>query len=169
MPRRSSNASVIPGFGLTLGLTVTVLTLLVLIPLGAAVLKASGLGWTGFGHAAFSARALAAYRLSFGAALVAALVNVVTGLLIAWVLVRYPLPGKRLVSAAVDLPFALPTAVAGIALASLYAPNGWLGAPLAHIGVRLAFAPAGVVAAMVFVGLPLCRADRRAGAPRTSC
>ncbi|MCX8476324.1 MAG: sulfate ABC transporter permease subunit CysT [Sphingomonas sp.] len=146
--------SVIPGFGLTFGFTLAWLGLIVLIPLSALFLRAAGLGWAQFAEVGLSERALAAYRLSFGAALIAAAVNAVFGLTIAWILVRHDFPGKRLVSAVVDLPFALPTAVAGIALTTLYAPNGWLGSLLAPLGVQVAFKPLGVVVALIFIGLP---------------
>ena len=125
-----------------------------LLPLAALIMRSAGMGWEGFVAAAFTPRALAAYRLSFGTALVAAAINAVIGLIIAWVLVRYSFPGKRLVDAIVDLPFALPTAVAGIALAALYAENGWIGAPLAELGIKVAFTPAGIVVALLFEGLP---------------
>ena len=146
--------TVIPGFGLTLGLTLLYLGLIVLLPLAALIIRSSGLGWDGFAAAAFTPRALASYRLSFGTALVAAAIDAVIGLIIAWVLVRYSFPGKRLVDAVVDLPFALPTAVAGISLASIYAENGWIGAPLAELGIKVAFTPAGIVIALLFEGLP---------------
>ncbi len=146
--------SVIPGFGLSLGILVAALSLIVLIPLAALVLKAAGVGWSEGWALASSPRTLAALRLSFGAALLAALVNLVFGVLIAWVLVRYDFPGKRFVDAAVDLPFALPTAVAGIALAALYAPNGWIGGLLAPLGIRIGYTPAGVLVALIFIGLP---------------
>jgi len=146
--------SVMPGFGLTLGLTLLYLGLIVLMPLAALIMKSAGMGPEGFMAAAFTPRALAAYRLSFGTALIAAAIDAVIGLIIAWVLVRYSFPGKRLVDAVVDLPFALPTAVAGIALASLYAKSGWIGAPLAELGLEVAFTPAGIVVALLFIGLP---------------
>jgi sulfate transport system permease protein len=146
--------SVLPGFGAALGFTVFYLSVVVLIPLSALFLKAAGLSWDQFIDQAFSARALAAYKLSFGGALAAAGINAAFGTLVAWVLVRYPFPGKKLVDAIIDLPFALPTAVAGIALTTLYAPNGWLGAVLAGWGVKVAFTPLGVMVAMVFIGLP---------------
>ncbi len=146
--------SVIPGFGLTLGFTVLYLSLIVLIPLSATFLKAAQLGWEGIWQAISSPRVLASYRLTFGASLFAAAVNLVFGLLVAWVLVRYRFPGRRLVDALVDLPFALPTAVAGIALTALYAPNGWLGALLVPLGVKVAFTPLGIVVALIFIGLP---------------
>ena len=146
--------SVLPGFGLTFGFTLTWLTLVVLLPLATLFLKTAGLGWREFVAVAFSDRALAAYQLSFGTAAVASLVNAVFGLLVAWVLVRYPFPGRRVVSALVDLPFALPTAVAGIAMTALYAPNGWLGQYLEPLGIKVAFTSAGITIALVFIGLP---------------
>jgi sulfate transport system permease protein len=146
--------SVVPGFGLTLGFSLLYLGLIVLIPLAALFLRAAGMGLTEFVAAAASPRAIAAYRLSFGAAFVAALINAVFGLVVAWVLVRYDFPLKRLVDALIDLPFALPTAVAGIALAALYAPNGWVGQALAPLGLQVAFTPLGVVVALTFIGLP---------------
>jgi len=146
--------SVIPGFGLTLGFTLLYLGLIVLIPLSATFLKAAQLGWDGIWQVVTSPRVLASYRLTFGASLFAALANLLFGLLVAWVLVRYRFPGRRLVDALVDLPFALPTAVAGIALTALYAPNGWLGSLLAPLGIKVAFTPLGVVVALIFIGLP---------------
>jgi len=146
--------SAIPGFGLTLGVTLTVLSLVVLIPLSAVAIKAAGLGWSGFLDAGFSPRAIAAYRLSFGAALIAALINGVFGLITAWAMVRYAFPGKAVINAMVDLPFALPTAVAGIALASLYADNGWVGGAIAPFGIKIAYTALGVVVALTFIGLP---------------
>ena len=146
--------SIIPGFGLTLGFTVFYLSLIVLVPLSAIFIKTAGLGWDQYVAVALSRRALAAYRISFGAAAAAAAINTVFGLVVAWVLVRYDFPGKRIVNALVDLPFALPTAVAGIALTALYAPSGWLGAPLADLGIKVAFVPLGVVVALTFIGLP---------------
>ena len=142
------------GRGLTLGITLAWLCLIVLVPLAAVVAKSVGLGPAHFAEVAFSPRALAAYRLSFGAALAAAAINGALGLLVAWVLVRYRFPGRKLASALVDLPFALPTAVAGIALTALYATNGWIGRPLAALGIRIAYTPAGVVTALLFIGLP---------------
>ncbi len=146
--------SVIPGFGLTLGFTVFALSLVVLIPLAALILRAASIGPAGFMAIATDPRVLLALRLSFGAALIAALVNTVFGLLVAWVLVRYRFPGRRFIDAAVDLPFALPTAVAGIALAAIYAPNGWIGSLAAKVGLKIAFTPLGVVLALIFIGLP---------------
>ena len=145
---------VLTGFGLSLGYTLTWLGLLVLLPLAALVAKAAAGGADGFLSAIGTPRVLAALRLSFGAALLAAALNTLIGFVVAWVLVRYRFPGRRLCDALVDLPFALPTAVAGIALTALYAPTGWLGRLLAPLGVQLAFTPAGVLIAMLFVGFP---------------
>ncbi|MBP2231448.1 sulfate transport system permease protein [Azospirillum agricola] len=145
----------IPGFGLTLGFTLTYLSILVLLPLGALIAKAGGLGWSGFWNAVLTPRVWAAFEVSFGLSLVAAAVNAVFGFIVAWVLVRYSFPGKRLVDALVDLPFALPTAVAGIALSALYAPNGWVGKPLNELfGLKVAFTPVGIAIALTFIGLP---------------
>jgi sulfate transport system permease protein len=146
--------SVLPGFRMSLGLTLTWLSLIVLIPLAGLALHAAGLGWTGFWQVVSSPRVLASLRVSFSTALIAALINVVFGLLVAWVLVRYRFPGQKLVDALVDLPFALPTAVAGIALTALYSNNGWIGAWLAPLGLKVAFTPLGIVVALVFIGLP---------------
>jgi sulfate transport system permease protein len=153
MPRLRS-PGVLPGFGPALGFTLLYLGLIVLIPLAGVFLKTAGMTWDDFVAKAFSSRALAAYRLSFGGALVAATINALAGVLVAWVLVRYRFPGKKFVEAVVDLPFALPTAVAGIALTAIYAPNGWIGSLLAPLGIKVAFTPLGVVLAMVFIGLP---------------
>ena len=144
----------LPGFGLSLGYTLFYLCLIVLIPLAALVLKSASLGFAAFWTTVTAPRVLASYQLTFGASLVAALVNAVFGLIVAWVLVRYPFPGRRLVDALVDLPFALPTAVAGIALTTLYAENGWLGKHLAALGVKVAFTPLGITLALTFIGLP---------------
>jgi sulfate/thiosulfate transport system permease protein len=146
--------SVIPGFGITFGLSVTYLTLIVLIPLAGLALNSAALGPAEFWRLAADPRTLAALKISFGSSLVAALVNVVFGLVVAWVLVRYEFPGRRLLDAAVDLPFALPTAVAGIALSALYAPKGWIGEPLSHLGIKVAYTPSGIVVALIFIGLP---------------
>jgi sulfate transport system permease protein len=146
--------SAIPGVGLTMGVTLSVLSLIVLSPLTAVAIKASGLGLAGMVQQAFTERALHAYALSFGASLVAAAVNGVFGVLTAWALVRYSFPGKAVVNALVDLPFALPTAVAGIALATLYAPNGLIGGQLLKAGIKAAYNPTGVVIALTFIGLP---------------
>jgi sulfate/thiosulfate transport system permease protein len=148
------NQSVIPGFGLTLGITITALSLVVLIPLAALAFKAAGAGPAEFWRIASNPRTLAALRLSFGAAFSAAAINAVFGLLVAWVLVRYRFPGKRILDAAIDLPIALPTAVAGIALAVIYAPNGWVGALMAPLGIQIGYTPTAVVLALIFVGLP---------------
>jgi len=145
---------VLPGFGLTLGFTLLYLGLIVLLPLSATFLKASSLGVAEFWEVATSPRALASYRVTFGLSLLAALVNGVFGVIVAWMLVRYEFPGKKLVDAMVDLPFALPTAVAGIALATLYAPEGWIGQWFGQFGIRVAFTPAGIFVALVFIGLP---------------
>ncbi len=146
--------SAIPGFGLTLGVTVTALCLVVLIPLAAILARAAGMGLHGFVQAAFSARALHAYALSFTASVIGASVNAVFGLLTAWVLVRYAFPGRAVLNALVDLPFALPTAVAGVALAGLYGGQGWIGRFAAPLGLKLAYNEVGVVIALTFVGLP---------------
>jgi sulfate/thiosulfate transport system permease protein len=147
-------ASVIPGFGLTFGFTILALSLVVLLPLAALMLNAFSIGPAAFLAIATDARVLAALRLSFGAAIVAALVNAVFGLLVAWVLVRYTFPGKRFLDAMVDLPFALPTAVAGIALAAIYAPNGPIGGFAQLFGIKVAYTPLGVILALIFIGLP---------------
>lgn len=153
MPSKRAQ-SVIPGFGLTLGYTVFYLSALVLIPLAGLFLKSASLDYAHLVDEIASPRVLASYRLSFGAAFIGAVINAVFGFLVAWVLVRYQFPGKRLVDAAVDLPFALPTAVAGIALTTIYAPTGWIGAILANYGIQVAFKPAGVAIALTFIGLP---------------
>jgi sulfate transport system permease protein len=146
--------SVLPGFGLTLGFTLCYLSLIVLIPLAGLILAAAGLGWSGFWSAVTTPRVLSAFRVSFGTSLIAALINAFFGLMVAWVLVRYSFPGKRIVDAIVDLPFALPTAVAGIALTSLYTPNGWIGSWLEPLGIKVAFTPLGIIIALTFIGLP---------------
>jgi sulfate transport system permease protein len=146
--------SILPGFGLTLGFTLTYLSLIVLIPLVVLFLNAAGVGGAKFWSELTSARTMAAFRISFGIAFLAALINAVFGLIVAWVLVRYEFPGQRLVDSLIDLPFALPTAVAGITLATLYADNGWMGQILAPIGVKVAFTPLGILVALIFVGLP---------------
>ena len=146
--------SVLPGFGLGLGYTLFWLCLIVLLPLLALVLKSSELGWQGFWETVSTDRVIASLKLSFGASLVAALINAFFGFLVAWVLVRYSFPGKRFVDALVDLPFALPTAVAGIALTTLYAPNGWFGQYLEPLGIKVAFTPIGIMVALTFIGLP---------------
>ena len=146
--------SAIPGFGLALGFTLTYLSLIVLIPLAALVLKSATLGFSGFWEVVTGPRTLAALRLSFLTSLFAATVNAFFGVIIAWVLVRYRFPGRRLFDAFVDLPFALPTAVAGIALTALYAPNGWIGSLFAPLGIKIAYTPLGIVIALIFIGLP---------------
>jgi sulfate transport system permease protein len=146
--------SVIPGFGLTFGLTLTWLAVIVLIPISALILKASSIGFDEFVKILLADRTLNALKLSFGLSFIAAIVNVVFGLTVAWALTRYDFPGRRLADAIVDIPFALPTAVAGIALASLYAPQGWIGSLLAPLGVKVAFTPLGILIALIFVGLP---------------
>ncbi|CAL1241786.1 sulfate ABC transporter permease subunit CysT [Candidatus Methylocalor cossyra] len=148
------NHGVLPGFSLTLGYTVLYLSLIVLIPLSATFLKAGTLGWSGFWTAITEPRVLASYRLTFGASLIGALINSVFGLLVAWVLVRYDFFGKRLVDALVDLPFALPTAVAGISLATLYSAKGWVGQLFTPLGIKIAYTPLGVIVALTFIGLP---------------
>jgi sulfate/thiosulfate transport system permease protein len=148
------STSSLPGFRLTMGFTLFYLCLIVLIPLSTLPLRSASMTWAAFWETTTDPRVLASYRLSLGAAFVAAGVNAVFGALVAWVLVRYDFPGRRVVDALVDLPFALPTAVAGITLTALYAPNGWLGAPLAAYGLRVAFTPLGITIALVFIGLP---------------
>jgi sulfate transport system permease protein len=152
--RAHTRRSIIPGFGLTMGFTLAWLSLIVLIPLSALFLRAAGLGWGQFLAVGFSERAMAAYRISIGTAFAATLVNGVFGLLTAWVFVRYPFPGKRLLNAMVDLPFALPTAVAGIALTALYSSNGWIGRLLDPLGIKVAYTPLGITIALIFIGLP---------------
>lgn len=146
--------SILPGFRLTLAYTLLWLGLIVLIPLGGLFVSSAALGWKGFWNVVAEERALGALRLSFVTALVAAAINAVTGLLLAWVLTRYSFPGRRLVDALIDLPFALPTAVAGIALATLYAPNGWVGSLLDSLGIKVAYTPLGIIVALTFIGLP---------------
>lgn len=152
--RRSRRTSALPGFGPAMGFTLFYLGLVVLAPLAVLVWRATGVGWAGAARLAGDPRILAAFRVSFGMAALAAAVDTVFGVVLAWVLTRYTFPGRRLMDAAVDLPFALPTAVAGIALASLYGPEGWLGAPLLKLGVKVAYTPLGILVALVFVGLP---------------
>ena len=146
--------SILPGFGLTLGYTIFYLTVIILIPLVGLVWRSASLGWAEFFAIATDERTMLALKVSFGSALVAGAINAVFGVIVAWVLVRYDFPGRRLLDAVVDLPFALPTAVAGISLAALYAPNGWVGSLLAPLGIKIAFTPVGIVVALVFVGLP---------------
>lgn len=150
----SQPSRVLPGFGLSLGFTLAYLSLIVLIPLSAVFIKSLGVGWDGLWDILSSERILKSLQLSFTTAMIAALINVVFGLLLAWCLVRYSFPGKRIVDALVDLPFALPTAVAGIALTSLYASTGWVGQYLEPLGIKVAYTPIGITLALVFIGLP---------------
>jgi sulfate transport system permease protein len=151
---RQRKRRVLPGFGPTLGLTLTYLALLVLIPLSAVFMRSAGHGWETFWAAATVPRVLASYRLTFGASLLAALVNIVFGFILAWSLVRYRFPGRKWVDALIDLPFAIPTAVTGISLTALYSANGWLGRWLEAVGIKVAFTPLGVLVALIFIGLP---------------
>ncbi|QBC31583.1 sulfate ABC transporter permease subunit CysT [Pandoraea sp. XY-2] len=146
--------SALPGFGLTMGYTVAYLSLVVLVPLLMVFIKASSLDWASFVAAVSSPRVLASYRLTFGLSLAAAILNAVFGFVLAWVLVRYRFPGKRFVDALIDLPFALPTSVAGIVLAAIYAPNGWIGRWFAPLDIKIAFTPLGIFVALTFIGLP---------------
>ena len=146
--------SVIPGFGMSLGYTVSYLSLIVLIPLAALVAEGTGQPWAAFSAAVFDSRTLAAWRLTFGTAFLAAVVDAVFGLIIAWTLVRYEFPGRRIVDALIDVPFALPTAVSGIALTAIYSQNGWIGRWLKPLGIQAVFSPLGIVIAMMFIGLP---------------
>lgn len=146
--------SVLPGFGLTLGFSVFYLSLIVLIPLSGLFIKTSTLSWDQFWDVITTPRAIASYQLTFGASMVGAIINGLFGSIIAWVLVRYRFPGQSLVDALVDLPFALPTAVAGITLAAIYSPNGWIGQYLDPLGIKVAFTPLGVLVALTFIGLP---------------
>ncbi|MGQ4611478.1 sulfate ABC transporter permease subunit CysT [Acinetobacter junii] len=150
----SQRSRVLPGFGLSLGFTLAYVSFIVLIPLSAVFIRSLGIGWDGLWEILTSERILKSLQLSFSAALIAALVNVIFGLLLAWCLVRYSFPGKRIVDALVDLPFALPTAVAGIALTSLYAPTGWIGQYLEPLGIQVAYTPIGITLALIFIGLP---------------
>jgi sulfate transport system permease protein len=152
--RRWRSPSALPGFGISLGFSLFYLSAIVLIPLSALVSRPFSLGWGGFASEVFQPRVLHALGLSFGAAAIAAFVNTIFGFIVAWALLRYEFPFKRLIDALVDLPYALPTAVAGIALATIYAPNGVLGSVLARLGIKAAFSPLGIVFALVFIGLP---------------
>lgn len=154
MPLVLKRRSVLPGFGLTLGFTLTYLSLIVLIPLSATFLKTATLSWAQFWSTVTAPRALASYRLSLGASVLGASINAVFGLVVAWTLVRYSFPGKKIVDAMVDLPFALPTAVAGISLTAIFASNGWIGQVLEPMGIKVAFTPLGVLVALTFIGLP---------------
>ncbi len=146
--------NVLPGFGITLGFTIFYLSVIVLIPLSALVFKTMGLTWGEFISTVTAPRVMASYKVTFGAALIAAVINAVFGVLVAWVLVRYKFPGRKIVDALVDLPFALPTAVAGITLATIYSSNGWVGRYLEPLGIKVAFTPLGITLAMTFIGLP---------------
>jgi sulfate transport system permease protein len=151
---RQKKHRVLPGFGLSLGYVIFYLGLIVLLPLSALIVRGSGLGWSGFWEVLASQRVLLSYRLTLGTSLMAALINAVFGFIIAWFLVRIPFPGKKIIDALIDLPFALPTAVSGIALTTIYSPNGWIGKPLSDLGIKIAFTPAGITIAMILVGLP---------------
>src|SRR4051812_36980118 len=146
--------NVLPGFGLTMGYTLLYLSLIVLVPLTALFIKSAGLSWEQFWKAVANPRVIASYKLTFGTSLIAATINAVFGFVVAWTLVRYKFPGKRLIDAMVDLPFALPTAVSGIALTAVYSKNGWLGQYLEPLGIKVAFSPLGITVALVFIGLP---------------
>lgn len=150
----SQRSKVLPGFGLSLGFTLAYLSLIVLIPLSAVFIKSLGIGWDGLWEILSSERIQKSLQLSFSAALIAAFINVVFGLLLAWCLVRYSFPGKRIIDSLVDLPFALPTAVAGIALTSLYAPTGWIGQYLEPLSIKVAYTPIGITLALIFIGIP---------------
>jgi sulfate/thiosulfate transport system permease protein len=154
MTMRHKSRSVLPGFGLSLGITCTYLSLMVLLPLATVFVRTSDLSWAAFLHTVTDPRVVASYRVTFGASLAAAVINSVFGLLVAWVLVRYRFPGRRLVDAMVDLPFALPTAVAGIALTTLYTPSGWVGAYLEPLGIKVSYTWIGITVALIFIGLP---------------
>lgn len=151
---RGSKKSILPGFGLSMGFSITYLSLFVLLPLAAIFIYAAGLTWHEFWKIATTDRVLASYALSFGTSFIAAVINVVFGFIVAWVLTRYSFPGKRIIDALIDLPFALPTAVAGIALTTLYAHKGWLGSFLEPLGIQVAYAPLGIIVALTFIGLP---------------
>ena len=146
--------SVIPGFGLALGFSLAYLTLIILIPLSGLAWRSFSLGWAGFWAIATDPRVVQSLKLSFGTSLAAAAVNLVFGTIVAWILVRYRFPGRRIIDAMVDLPFALPTAVAGIALTSLYAPKGWIGSLFLPLGIKIAYTPVGIIIALIFIGLP---------------
>tara|TARA_R110002124_G_scaffold63777_10_gene174639 strand:+ start:1856 stop:2707 length:852 start_codon:yes stop_codon:yes gene_type:complete len=151
---RKGRKSIIPGFGLTMGFTLAWLSLIVLIPLSTVFIRAAGMGFADFIDVGFSPRAIAAYKVSFGTALAAASINAIFGMIVAWVFVRYEFPGKRIFDALIDLPFALPTAVAGIALTAIYAGNGWIGQFLEPMGIQVAYNPIGITIALIFIGLP---------------
>lgn len=153
-PHSIKKYSILPGFGLSMGFTMIYVSLLVLLPLSTVFLKAAGVGWAYLWDTVTEPRLVASYKLSFGAAFIAASINALFGMLLAWVLVRYSFPGRRIIDGLVDLPFALPTAVAGISLTTLYAENGWVGRYLALMGIKVAFTPLGIIVALVFIGLP---------------
>jgi sulfate transport system permease protein len=154
MPTSFKKRNVLPGFGLTMGYTLLYLSLIVFVPIAALFIKTTGLGWAEFVKAVWNPRALASYKLTFGSSLVAATFNAVLGFVVAWTLVRYRFPGRRLLDAIVDLPFALPTAVSGIALTAVYSKNGWIGQYLEPLGINVAFTPLGITIALIFIGLP---------------
>ena len=154
MKRVSRQNHILPGFGLSLGYSIFYLSLIVLIPLSSIFIASTHMSWEQFQAAVTSPRVMASYRLSFGASFIAAIVNAVFGLLVAWVLVRYAFPGRKLIDAAIDLPFALPTAVAGISLTTIYAENGWIGRLLVPLGIKVSFTPLGIIVALTFIGLP---------------
>ena len=154
MAKPIRTARVLPGFGLSLGYSLTYLSLVVLLPLTALVVKTTGLGWHGFWKIVSHPHVISAYKLTFGASLVAGIVNLVFGFIVAWTLVRYRFPGRRLLDAMIDMPFALPTAVSGIALATIFAPSGWVGQYLEPLGIKAAYSPLGVTIALAFIGLP---------------
>ncbi|WP_127584977.1 sulfate ABC transporter permease subunit CysT [Paenibacillus koleovorans] len=154
MARLARKRSIIPGFGISMGFTILYLSLIVLVPISAIFIKTSGMGWEKFWVTVTDPRVIAAYKISFGTAFGAALVNSIFGFIVAWVLVRYTFPGKKLIDAMVDLPFALPTAVAGIALTTIYSQNGWVGKLLEPLGFKVAFTPLGIMLALTFIGLP---------------
>jgi sulfate transport system permease protein len=154
MSKNFAKRQVLPGFGITMGYTVTYLSLIVLVPLAALFLKSVGLGWADFWKAVSSPRVIASYKLTFGASLVAATINALFGFVVAWTLVRYRFPGKRIIDAMIDLPFALPTAVSGIALTAVYSSHGWFGQYLEPLGIKVAYTPLGITLALVFIGLP---------------
>lgn len=153
-PRTVSRRKLLPGFGITMGFSVLYLSLVVLLPLSALLFNSTGLSWAKFWDVATDARVLASYRVSLSTAGAAALINVFLGLLLAWVLVRYEFPGKRIFDALIDLPFALPTAVAGVSLTALYSQNGWIGSLLTPLGLKVAFTPLGITLALMFIGIP---------------
>lgn len=154
MSKNFAKRQVLPGFGITMGYTVTYLSLIVLVPLAALFLKSAGLGVSDFWKAVSSPRVVASYKLTFGASLVAATINAIFGFVVAWTLVRYKFPGKRIIDAMIDLPFALPTAVSGIALTAVYSSHGWFGQYLEPLGIKVAYTPIGITLALVFIGLP---------------